>query len=97
MISSTHVPSSIGQLGPLCADGLGLCPSPTDGEPLGVIAFPPYDLGEDSSSGINKPVANLQNGEACFFGEGKLLGIAWICIVSVVIQPLLQDLNGVFG
>ena len=38
----------------------GLCASPADCEPLRVIALPPDDLGQDPSSCINKPVANLE-------------------------------------
>ena len=63
MVPRAHVPPGVGHRLTLCAHRLGLGAPPADGEPLGVIAFPPDYLWENSSSSINKPVADLKGNQ----------------------------------
>lgn len=96
MVPGAHVPPGIGHLCTLRAHRLWLGSPPADCKPARVIAFPADDLRQNSSSCINKPVADLQHCQPGFFGKRELFSIARVCIIAVVVQPLLQDLDGIF-
>lgn len=72
-------------------------PSPGDGVVLRIVTLSSYHFGENSSPRIYKPVAHLQHREVGFFGQRHLLGVVGVRVVAVLVQPPLQDLDGVLG
>jgi len=76
---------------------LDLGAPPTDGESLRVVSFLPNDLRQNSSSGVDEPVADLEDRQAGFLGQKKLLGVAGVGVVSVVVEPPSQDKYGFLG
>ena len=42
-------------------------------------------------------ISYLEHREAGLLGQGELLSVAWVGVISVIVEPLLEDLDGVLG
>lgn len=74
-----------------------LLPPPRYRVVLGVVPLPSYHFWKDSSSRVYEPVAHLQHGQVGLLRQRHLLGVVRVGVVPVVVEPALEDLDGVLG
>lgn len=75
----------------------GLAAFPGDCELIWVFAIFPQHLWEKSPPRINEPVAHLQCGELSLLGQEGFLLLGWVSVVTVLVQPVPEDLNRLLG
>ena len=63
----------------------------------GISTLPPDHLWKNASTGVDKPIADLQHGEVGLLTEHSLLRITGVRIVSVFVEPLLKHLDSGLG
>ena len=61
------------------------------------MALLPYDLRQNPASGVDEPVADLEDGQPGLFGKGELLGVTGVGVVSVFVEPVSEDKYGFLG
>jgi len=106
MVSTPHVPpgvdhllvtSTVGNISVDCVTTLDLGASATDGEPLRIISLLADDLWQDPPPGVDEPVAHLEDGETSLLSQEGLLLVTGVGVVSVLVQPASQDVDGILA
>lgn len=62
----------------------------------GIVALPPHHVRQISSSGIDEPIADLQNSEASILGKEMFFHLGGICVEPMLVQPAFQRFHRVF-